>query len=75
MTPSAAPPLHGNDLIPLIEYPEADGFSNTPLQARIHVLLPVRLVKIRLPSRVQEWINAAIEMRILNKRLVRSLKA
>ncbi len=67
MTPSAAPTLHGDDLIPLVEYPKADRFSNTPLQAKIHVLLPVRLVKVRLPSRVQEWINATIEMRILKQ--------
>lgn len=48
MTLAATPTLNGNDLIPLIEHPKANRLSDAPLQALIHILLPICLVKIRL---------------------------
>lgn len=65
MALAATPTLNGNDLIPGVEHPKANRLTDTPLQPLIHIFLPVGLIKVRLPSGMKEWIDAAIQMRIL----------
>jgi hypothetical protein len=60
MTLAATPALDSDDLISLVEHPEADSLGDTPLQTVIDVLLPVCVIIIRLLPGKQEWIDTAV---------------
>ncbi len=63
---AAAPALHADDGIALGEHAQPDGVGDAPLQALVHVLLPVDLIEVGLLVGEEEGIDAAIEVGVLS---------
>ena len=59
---AALPALNDNDRLTLIEDTQGDSVGKTPLDAAIHILLPVDLAKVRLGFGEEEWIHATVKM-------------
>jgi hypothetical protein len=62
---TASPPLDADDHFTLFQDAEIDGLLDTPLQATVDILLPVSFVEIGLLLGEEEWIDTAVQMRIL----------
>jgi hypothetical protein len=56
----------------LREHTQLDCLTNTPLQALVHVFLPISGSEVGLGFGEAEWIDAAIEMRIARPAFIAS---
>jgi hypothetical protein len=65
MSHSTSPALHADNWIALVQYAEFDRIHDTPGQAAIHIYLPGDLVKVWLCFCKVEWIDAAVQVRVL----------
>ncbi len=70
MAHAAAPTLDADNDVALAQDAELDGLVDAPLQPMVHVLLPVRVLIVRLLLWEQEGIDASVQMRVLNSRMV-----
>lgn len=72
MAHSTSPPLDADDAVALLHHSQLDGFSNTPLQALVNILLPVGAVEVWFTLWKAEWVHATVEMGISRGTLVSS---
>lgn len=62
---TTSPSLDADDHFALLQDAEVDSLLNTPLQATVDILLPVGFIEVGLLLREEEWINTAVQVRIL----------
>ena len=65
MAHASPPALHTDDRIALAEHTELDGVHDTPLQAAVNVLLPWLCLEVGLLFGEIEWVDAAVQVRVL----------
>lgn len=71
--PHASPPaLYTDDWIALAKHTKLDRVHDTPLEAAVNILLPWLGLEVWLLFGEIEWVNAAVQVRILIK-LVREI--
>jgi hypothetical protein len=70
VTHTTPPALNTDDRVAFGEDVQLDAFLDTPLEAVVHILLPVGLVEVRLALWEQEWIDAAVEVGVLRRQLL-----
>lgn len=62
----ATPPaLHANDSIALAKYTKLDSVHDTPLQTAVDILLPWRVIEVRLGLGEVEGVDTAVQVRVL----------
>lgn len=71
MTLPSTPALDADNWIAVVKDAELDGIHNSPLETEIYVLLPWDLIKVWFILRIDEWIDTAVQMRILDDQLAR----
>lgn len=62
---TAAPALNTNNQVALGEDPQFDGLRYAPLETLVHVLLPIRILEVRLRLREKERVDSTVKVRIL----------
>lgn len=62
---ATSPSLYADDHLALFQDAEVDGLLDTPLQATIDILLPVGFTEVGLLLGKKEWIDTAVQVRIL----------
>jgi hypothetical protein len=67
MAHSSSPALHANDWITLAENTELDCVHDSPLQTAVNILLPWLCLEVGLRLGEVEWVNAAVQVRVLLK--------
>lgn len=65
MALSAAPALHTDDVVALVDDAELETVVNTPLEAAVNVLLPNLNVEVGLGLGECEWPDATVQVRVL----------
>ena len=55
-----------HNLVVFPQHAKLNGMLDAPFKAAIDVPLPVRFLEIRLLLRVEEWVDASVEVRILD---------
>jgi hypothetical protein len=65
MTHTATPALHTHDGIASVQDTKFHGIGDTPCETAVDVLLPWHLVEVWLLLWEPEWVDAAVEMRVL----------
>ena len=61
---AAAPALNTDHAVAVRQHTQLDCLANSPLQALVHILLPISGPEIGFGFGEAEWIDATIEMRI-----------
>lgn len=69
MTHTPTPALDTNYWVAFAEDIQLDGLRDTPLEAVVHVLLPVGFVEIGLTLWEQEWVDATVKVGVLSGQL------
>ena len=62
---TSAPALNTNDQVALGEDPQFDGLGYAPLETLVHVLLPIRILKVWLRLREKERVDSTVKVRVL----------
>lgn len=63
---ATTPSLDTDDLVILPQNTKLHGILDAPYETTINILLPILFVEIGLLLRIEEWIDTAVEMRILS---------
>lgn len=69
MALAATPALNTYHIVAMIEHTKLDSLRKSPLKTSVDVFLPISLLEVRLLLWEEEWIDAAVKVRILQSRL------
>jgi hypothetical protein len=68
---TAAPALHADNGVTLVDDAELETVVDTPLEATVNVLLPDLDVEVRLGLGEEEWPDTAVQVRVLDRKSVK----